>query len=168
MSFIEDTFFGGAQKKAAKAQQRGTEKGIAATRAATRKAEEQALPLFGAAGQDIEQGFQGALNLFGRSIPEQGRAFQRGNLAAQQALLAGLPQQQAAILGAPVDLSGLQTSNHMPNFGFFHQQLPQTGSIFEQQKDGWQQQDYAALGSNPLTNPLLAGQSFNKFTGFGG
>ena len=124
MSFITDTFFGGAEKKAAKAQQAGIERGIQATQAATRRAESQALPLFGQAREDIQQGFQGALDVFGNIVPQQSDFFQRGNIGAQQAILAGLPQQQAAILGGQIDLSALQPSQQFqPDFSFLNQNI---------------------------------------------
>lgn len=67
-----------------------------------------AIPLFDAAQVSREQGFQGALDVFGQTIPQQASVFQQGNVGAQQALLAGQQQQRNAILGLPTDLSGLQ------------------------------------------------------------
>ena len=63
------------------------------------------LAAFPKAQEARRQGFQGALDVFGQSIPQQLQAFQGGNVGAQQALLGGLPQQQNAILGLPTDLS---------------------------------------------------------------
>jgi len=125
MSIIKDTFFGGAEKKAAKAQQKGIEKGIAATQAATRKAEGQLMDIFPAAQQNLAQGFQGALDVFGQSLPAQTQAFQQGNIGAQQQLLAGLPQIQNALFGNQVDFSQLQPTQIQPDLGFAQQQLPQ-------------------------------------------
>jgi len=128
MSIITDTFFGGAEKKAAKSQQQGIEKGIQATERATREAREAAIPLFGQARQDLQQGFQGALDVFGQSLPAQVQAFQGGNVGAQEQLLSGLPQFQNAILGGQVDFSQLQpTQVQTPDLGFFQQRLPGTG-----------------------------------------
>jgi len=125
MSIITDTFFGGAEKKAAKSQQKGIERGIEATQAATAEARAAAIPLFGQARQDLQQGFQGALDVFGESLPAQAQAFQGGNVAAQEQLLAGLPQFQNAILGNQVDFSQLQPVQvQTPDLGFFQQQLP--------------------------------------------
>ena len=127
MSIIKDTFFGGAEKKAAKAQTKGIERGIQATERATREAKAAAIPLFGQARQDIQQGFQGALDVFGQSLPAQVQAFQGGNVGAQEQLLAGLPLFQNAILGGQVDFSQLQpTQVQTPDLGFFQQQLPST------------------------------------------
>jgi len=125
MSIIKDTFFGGAEKKAAKSQQQGIEKGIQATERATREAREAAIPLFGQARQDLQQGFQGALDVFGQSLPAQVQAFQGGNVGAQEQLLAGLPLFQNAILGGQLDFSQLQpTQVQTSGLGFFQQQLP--------------------------------------------
>lgn len=133
MSVIKDTFFGGAEKKAAKAQQKGIEAGIEATKEATQQARGDLMNLFPAAQQNIQQGFQGALDVFGQSLPAQTNVFQQGNVGAQQALLSGLPQMQNAILGGQIDLSGLQPFQvQQPDLSFFQQQLPQFQTGFEQ------------------------------------
>lgn len=125
MSIIKDTFFGGAEKKAAKATQEGIERGITATKKATDKAELQLHKLFPAAQQNLQQGFQGALDVFGQSLPSQVQAFQQGNVGAQQQLLAGLQQQQNALFGNQVDFSQLQPVQAQADVGFAQQQLPQ-------------------------------------------
>lgn len=124
MSIIKDTFFGGAEKKAAKAQQQGIERGIEATQAATAQARQDLGELFPQARQDLQQGFQGALDVFGSVVPQQSDIFQQGNIGAQQAILAGLPQMQNAILGGQIDLSALQPSQQFqPDFGFLNQNI---------------------------------------------
>jgi len=55
-----------------------------------------------------QQGMQQGLNLIGQLYGPTGQMQQQGNLAAQRALLAGLPMQRNAIMGAPVDYSQLQ------------------------------------------------------------
>ena len=69
------------------------------------------------------QGLQAGLSLYQQSLPAMMNAFQGGNVAAQKQLLAGLPQMQNAILGNPVDYSGLQAVQlnqpaplQMPNY----------------------------------------------------
>lgn len=60
-------------------------------------------------GQQMrQQGMQQGLNLIGQLYGPAGQMQQQGNLAAQRALLAGLPMQRNAIMGAPVDYSQLQ------------------------------------------------------------
>lgn len=55
--------------------------------------------------------------LAGQVLPQQVAPFQQGNVAAQETLLAGLPQIQRAILGQPTNLSGLQArSFQAPSF----------------------------------------------------
>ena len=81
--------------------------------------------LFGSAQENLLAGNQGALDIFGQSAPQQLSALQQGNMGAQQQLLAGLPQQQAALLGLPADLSALQPRGVNVNTGFMQQQLPQ-------------------------------------------
>lgn len=72
-----------------------------------------------------QQGFQGALDVFGQTIPGQAGVFQQGNVGAQQQILAGLPQIQNALLGGQVDFSGLQpTQLDMPSFDFARQETP--------------------------------------------
>lgn len=152
MSIIKDTFFGGAEKKAAKSQQQGIERGIEATQAATREARQAAIPLFGQARQDLQQGFQGALDVFGQSLPAQVQAFQSGNVGAQEQLLAGLPLFQNAILGGQLDFSQLQpTQVQTPDLGFFQQQLPSTIQA--------QQESALNSGLGPFTpnNPAFDG-----------
>lgn len=133
MSVIKDTFFGGAEKKAAKAQTKALEQSQDLIREGIKEGRE-AINLFGPqAIQSGQQGFQAALDVFGQSLPAQTQAFQGGNVAAQQALLAGLPQIQNAILGGQVNLSGLQPfQQQLPDLSFFQQQLPQFGSMPEQ------------------------------------
>ena len=105
------------------------------------------------AGQAAQQGFQGALNVFGQALPQQAQAFQGGNVAAQQQLLAGLPQIQNAILGGNVDLSGLQPFQaQQPTFDFAQQQIPQFGGQGVQFGT-------ATQPISPLTGRFIPGQA---------
>ena len=62
-------------------------------------------------GQQMrQQGMQQGLGLIGQLYGPTAQMQQQGNLAAQRALLAGLPMQRDAILGAPVDYGQLQTT----------------------------------------------------------
>ena len=120
------------------------------------QARKDAIPLFGAAQQNVQQGFQGALDIFGQTVPQQLQAFQGGNVGAQSALLAGLGQQQAAILGQQLDPNALQAQTlQLPDFGTFQQQLPEFTSINQ------------ALGINqpPVMGPI---QFPGGSGGFGG
>ena len=119
-----------ASKRAAKAQTGGQAAALAATQAAVAQARGDAIPLFEAGFQNQQQGFQGALDIFGQTIPAQMNAFQGGNMNAQNTLLAGLDPQIAAILGGNIDLSGLQAQQvQQPDASMFQQQLPQFAGI---------------------------------------
>lgn len=63
------------------------------------KTQGQLFQLFPQAQQSRQQGLDYAANAYGMAMPEMMRSFQGGNVGAQQALLAGLPQQNAALLG---------------------------------------------------------------------
>lgn len=165
MSFIKDTFFGGAEQEAGRVQQRSLEEAQRIIREQTEQARGEAIPLFGAAQEAARGGFQGALDIFGQTVPQQLQAFQGGNVGAQQALLAGLPQQQAAILGGQVNLGALQPQTlQLPDFSTFQQQLPETPSINEilglnppqPQPTGFG--GIPALGGFRGFGPLLGGQ----------
>lgn len=162
MSFITDTFFGGAEKKAAKAQTRALEQAQVFTREGVAQARSDVNELFPQARQDLQQGFQSALDVFGQTIPQQVEAFTGGNVAAQQALLSGLPQQQAAILGGQSALQPLnvQPFQFQPDLSFAQQVLPQI------QAD---QEEADRVAASMGTGPSLGGGSFNipSFGGFG-
>lgn len=164
MSKIKDVFFGGAEKKAAKKNVQALEKGQQQVREGVAQARGDALKLFPAAQQNIQQGFQGALDVFGQSLPAQTDVFQQGNVAAQQQILAGLPQFQNAILGNQVDFSQLQpTQIQAPDLSFFQQQLPQFNNPFAQQTQAPQQQpDLRAIMSR-FGGGKLGGQFGRRF-----
>lgn len=125
MTKIKDVFFGGAEKKAAKKQASALKTSQSLVREGTESAKSDVLGLFPEAQRSRQLGFQGALDVFGKTIPQQLGAFQGGNVAAQQQIAAGLPQIQAAILGQPVDFSAFQPQALGFDAGFAQQQLPQ-------------------------------------------
>ncbi len=153
MSFIKDTFFGGAEKEAGQEQINALNRAQDIIVQQTERARGEAIPLFGAAQQNLGQGFQSALDVFGQTVPQQLQAFQGGNVGAQQALLAGLPQQQAAILGGQLNPNALQAQTlGLPDFSTFQQQLPQFTTPNQ------------ALGLNqPNQSPLMGGFPGNRF-----
>lgn len=95
-------------KKASEASERESRKARQATEAASGQARADVMSLFPSAQFSAQQGYQNALDMFKRSLPAQTQAFQQGNVGAQQAILAGLPQIQNAILGQQVDYSAFQ------------------------------------------------------------
>ncbi|MCK5609380.1 hypothetical protein KAR91_46335 [Candidatus Pacearchaeota archaeon] len=155
-------------KKAAASQERGQDLASTLQREAAAQARNDAIPLFQSAQQNALQGFQGALDIFGQTVPQQLQAFQGGNVGAQQALLAGLPQQQAAILGGQLDPNALQAQTlQLPDFSTFQQQLPQFTDI-NQALGVNQPQQQTNRGGFPIMGipsnrfaELLAGGNFN-------
>ena len=126
MTKLLDPFFGGSERKAAKAQTKALEQGQQFVRQGQQQARQDIQQIFPQAQQSLQQGFQGALDIFGQSIPAQTNVFQQGNLAAQQSIAAGLPQFQNAILGGQVDFSQFQPRQlQTPDLSFLQRQLPQ-------------------------------------------
>ena len=139
-------------RRAARSQERGQAAALEAAERGAREAREAAIPLFSDAQQNALRGFEAALGLQGQIAPEQISALQQGNQAAQQTLLAGLPQFQNALLGNNIDLSGLQQQAPQIDTSLFNQQLPQFTSI-NQSLQGPQPQQ-PTTGPNPFFNFL--------------
>lgn len=119
-------FTGTQSKAAAKKVAKSNEKAQEIQRESVALAREDLFKLFPASQQNVLTGTQAALDIFGQSLPAQAQALQQGNVAAQQQLLAGLPQFQNAILGGNVDFSQLQAPQfQQPDLSFFQQQLPE-------------------------------------------
>jgi hypothetical protein len=111
MSSVVKTLFGGTDTSSQKAQ-------IAANREAADFAREMAAQARGDVMQYVpkgnmaaRQGFQSAFDLTTKTAPRMMDATRGGHIRAQEALLAGLPQMQNALMGLPVDLSGLNVSS---------------------------------------------------------
>ena len=162
--FIEKTFFGGAERDAAKVSQRGIERGQDFIRQGTQEARTDIKNIFPLAQQALQGGFQGAANIFGQAIPQQADVFQQGNVAAQQQIAQGLPQFQNAILGRPVDFGQFKpVTLQQPDFSFLQNQQFQTQNPFAPQPQAIGPQPQNALGGfgGQLVSPL--GGRFNNF-----
>lgn len=147
-----------ASKKAAQSSEKGAATAAAETRRATEEARSDLFKLFPAAQQNVQQGFQGALDVFGQSLPAQTNVFQQGNIGAQEQLLAGLPQFQNAILGNQVDFSQLQpTQIQTPDLGFFQQQLPQAVDPFAPQNTQTDNPAFQVPQTGGFVGPTLGG-----------
>lgn len=154
MSKVVDTFFGGAEKKAGQVQAQAAREGQQFVRQGVNEARADIARLFPLAGQQQQAGFQGALDVFRSSMPAQQQAFQGGNVAAQQALIQGLPQIQNAILGNPVNLGGIQAYQAPLQNNFIPQQLPDFSQF-----QGAQQPVYTTAAQTGRGEyPLLAGR----------
>lgn len=125
MSSVVKTLFGGTDTSSQEEQLRANEASRTDILNAVNQARQDATSLFPTAAENRNLGFQSALDVFGQTIPGQVDAFQQGNVGAQQAILAGLPQVQNAIFGLPTDLTGLQPQQLDINTQFAQQQLPQ-------------------------------------------
>lgn len=125
MGSVVKSIFGGTDDSAQKAQTRANAKAAEFVKEQAALARGDILNLFPTADINRTLGFQAALDVIGETTPQQLGAFQQGNVGAQQALLSGLPQIQNAILGRPVDLSGLQPQRFDIDTSFAQRQLPQ-------------------------------------------
>lgn len=84
--------------------------------------------LFPSIQESQRTGLGASLDIVNQAIPEQFKAFQGGNVAAQEQLIQGLPAQRAAILGRPIDFNPQPTTLDIPRGQF---QLPQFQNINE-------------------------------------
>jgi hypothetical protein len=81
-------------------------------------------------------------------------------VAAQNQILAGLPQIQNALLGNQVDLSGLQAYQApQQDYGFFNQTLPQ---ITQAEAAAQAQADATAAGMGTGSSQGQSGMNFNN------
>ena len=117
--------FGGSDDSGQDAQIAQNQQVLALQEKLAEQARGDVTEIFPAVRESAYGGYQGALDMLGQAIPQQAGLFQSGNLAAQNTLLAGLPQQNNAILGNPIDLSGLQPTELAYNTDFTQQALPE-------------------------------------------
>jgi len=124
MGKVVKTLFGGTDKSSLKAQQAANKETQGFIERQADLARGDVLALAPGAFQNRNIGTQAAFDVLGQTIPQQFSTFQQGNVGAQSALLAGLPQFQNAILGLPTDLSGLQPQTLQFDPSFAQQQVP--------------------------------------------
>jgi hypothetical protein len=118
---------GVSSRKASKDAQKGVERGQDILKEAVERGRSDILSRFPEVQAAIGQGFGESRNLLaGTAFPGQVGAFQQGNLQAQEAIQAGLPQQINAIMGLPVDLTGLQPRQISVDPNMFQAQLAAT------------------------------------------
>ena len=121
---IFDFLFGGSDDSAQIAQLNTNAANTQLIRQLAERARSDVMEIF-PQSQDIQRiGTQGALDVFGQTIPEQLQAFQGGNVAAQDTQRAALPQIQNALMGNPVDFNALQTFQPSLNTAFAQQNVP--------------------------------------------
>ena len=129
MSGIFKSLFGGTDDSSQQAQIAQNQQVLALQERLAKQARGDVAGIFPGVRQSAQEGYQAALDLMGQSIPQQAGLFQGGNVAAQNTLLAGLPQQNNAIMGNPIDLSGLQPTQQAYNTDFMQQRLPERAAI---------------------------------------
>jgi len=121
---------GKAVNKANEAAAARTQAGLSALQPSYQAAQDVRQQALGMGSQMRQQGMQQGLGMIGSLYGPTANLAQMGNVAAQRALLAGLPIQRNAIMGLPIDYSGLQPTqlSYDPQLlaGIFGQaQLPQ-------------------------------------------
>lgn len=128
--------------------------------------------LFNASAQNRILGANRALDIFGQTMPQQISTFQQGNVGAQQQLLAGLPQVQNALLGLPVDLSGLQPTQIDVDTSFTQQQAPTfkkpSHALQAANLSGVLPNNRNVVGGGFFDLPLELGNFGSSFQPFGG
>jgi hypothetical protein len=119
-----------SSSRATDAQSDSEARALEFQRQASEQARNAAIPLFQSARDNSRQGFQGALDVLGQSIPQQLSMLQEGNVNAQNTLGQGLQQQQNAILGNPISNEAFQPQSLSPfDMSMFQQQLPELDSL---------------------------------------
>lgn len=118
MSFVKDTFFGGAEKKASKAQTEALGRAQDYVEESAAEAKADVNRLFPEAQQAIDAGFGEALDVFTSGVSPRLNTFKRGNMNAQETIAAGMPQIQNALLGRPVDMSYQTSKGLMPTISY--------------------------------------------------
>tara|TARA_R110000803_G_scaffold170266_2_gene233301 strand:+ start:603 stop:1166 length:564 start_codon:yes stop_codon:yes gene_type:complete len=140
-------------KAAINASEKAGQKSSQQLAASTAQARGDLFKLFPAAQENSQRGYQGALDVFKQALPQQANTFQAGNVAAQNQLLAGMPQYQNAILGAPVDYSQFQaTQLEQPSFDFANQQLQYTDPYAPAPQQQGAFSDNNSIGPYPTGN----------------
>lgn len=152
MGWVKDNFFGGAAKEASKQQTAALEEAQALTQEGVAQARSDINQLFPMAQQNILSGATGAMDVFNQTAPQQMQLAQQGNVNAQQALLAGLPQMQNALLGNSIDYSGMQAQQQaLPQFNY---SMPQFQMQEQQAQEQPQQQQ---VDTQAIMNALSGG-----------
>jgi len=116
-TFIKD-FFGGTDDSAQDYTINANKDNIRYNRWMTDEARNALTEFWPQSDEQRNQGYQSAYDILMQNIGPQIRALKKGNVQAQNQLLAGLPQMQNAILGNPIDYSGIQSVNLPVDYNF--------------------------------------------------
>ena len=153
MSSAVKTVFGGTDDSAQKAQTRANARAEELIATQSARARRNALALYPASDVNRNLGFQAALDVMGDYVPEQLSTLQQGNVGAQEALLASMPQVQNALMGMPVDYSGLQAQQIGFDPSFLSQSLPD----FKGSRKAINQEFRRSQANQPRASALLGG-----------
>lgn len=97
-----------SQKKALKQQEAQRAASQAFIEKQIAQARSDIFKLFPSAQESRQKGLEAGLQLYQQAYPAMMNTFQQGNVGAQQALIAGLPQMQNALLSGAVDMSAFK------------------------------------------------------------
>ena len=110
-SDITDTLFGSTDDSSQEAQIQANARAQDFIEQQAALARGDAIALQPLGDQYRNESYQTAIDMLRGAAPQQIDLTARGNIAGQETLLAGLPQIQNAILGMPVDMGALQTTD---------------------------------------------------------
>lgn len=118
---IGDTFFGGAEKDASKAEQKALADARRSLDNATATARGEAKGLYGGALDTTTGGFNDALRMWDRLSNRQASVLDQSNTGAQNQRIAGLGQAVNALFGNPVNATALRAPDISHNFNLDYQ-----------------------------------------------
>ena len=127
MNFL-DKLFGGSDKSAHRYTKQRNAELDAYIQQMMDQSRGDMMGLWPGAMDNANMGYQAALDMFGQSVPQQMGAFTQGNMNAQSTLLGGLDPYMAALMGNPVDMSGLQPRGVNYDTSWIPQNLPEYAS----------------------------------------
>ena len=168
-SDITDTLFGGTDDSSQKKQIKANERTQEFIEEQSAQARGDALNLQPLVDQAFRGGYGSATSMLGGGLERSMDLYGRGNYAAQEALLAGMPQYQNAILGLPVNNAALQPVNLNAQQGMdfmYNPQLPDLGTPTSY-KDllggvvGTDSQNFADYVQPGKTNRELVSKAYN-------
>lgn len=124
MSSVVKTLFGGTDDSSQEAQIRANAEAAAFAKEMAAQARGDVMKYVPKGTSAARQGFQSAFDLTTKTAPQAMGALRGGHIRAQEALLAGLPQMQNALMGLPTDMSGLNVSSFGANAGDIFRDAP--------------------------------------------
>jgi len=122
---VGDIYSGSQANKAGKQSAQNSQDMINFLKSQGAQTRADAIPLFQAAQDSRRGGYQGAMDIFGQTYPQQVGLYQQGNVGAQRVLGQGSQQYENAILGRPVNRSFMEPQQFDVDTSFSQQQLPE-------------------------------------------